>query len=99
MQRTAYDVISIPLPNTEAKMSKQTTPTEEQKKIAFQLGLDPDRLAQQVALNQRSDEGEARSPYVSFSTADCAALGASHCTSPPTIPTRSCGRCWIRPRA
>ena len=74
MERTAYDVFSIELPNKENKMFKPAT--EEQKKIAFQLGLDPDRLAQQVALNnQHSDEGEARSPYVSFSTADLRRAG------------------------
>ena len=73
MERTAYDFFSIELPNKENKMFKPAT--EEQKKIAFQLGLDPDRLAQQVALNQRSDEGEARSPYVSFSTGDLRRAG------------------------
>ena len=70
MTRTAYDVISIELfNNKEDKMSKHTAATEDQKKIAFQLGLDPDKLAQQVALNaQRSDDD--RSLYTSFSTSD-----------------------------
>jgi hypothetical protein len=71
MERIAFDVISIELFNKENKMSKHIAATEDQKRIAFQLGLDPDALAQQVALNsQRSDGDGDRSPYVSFSTAD-----------------------------
>jgi hypothetical protein len=70
MQRTAYDVISIELfNNEEINMSRQTQPTEDQRKIAFQLGLDPDRLAQQVALSSQNSDSD-RSPYVSFSTAN-----------------------------
>ena len=44
MERTAYDVISIELFNKENKMSKHTATEEKQRKIALQLGLDPDRL-------------------------------------------------------
>ncbi len=44
---------------------KETTPTEEQRRIAWQLNLDPEEFARQVALNQRSTDSGL---YVSFST-------------------------------
>jgi hypothetical protein len=63
--RTAFDVISLPIQKEHTSMN---TVTDEQRAIAHQLGLDPAQLAQQVALNSRGD-GD-RSPYVSFSVRD-----------------------------
>lgn len=51
-------------------MSKDIQPTEEQRKIAWALGLDAEKLADQVALNQR--EPRERGEFVSFSTQDLA---------------------------
>ncbi len=66
----AYDVISNPLlPTRIGKMTKQLVPTDEERAIAHQLGLDPARLAAQVALNSRGDSAD-RSPYVSLSVSE-----------------------------
>jgi hypothetical protein len=45
-------------------------PKEDQRKIAWALGLDPEKLADQVALNQR--EPRERGEYVTLSTRDLA---------------------------
>jgi hypothetical protein len=80
----AYDVILNLLPSTKKRigeMSKQQiVPTEEERAIAHQLGLDPAKLAQQVALNSRRDGGDSadRSPYISFSIGELRQRGDAY---------------------
>ncbi len=78
MERIAYDVISLPifLPQRreKQKVSKHSsnviaTPSDDEREIAFQFGLDPAKFAQQVALNHR-EGGTEKGLYVSTSTGE-----------------------------
>ena len=73
MERTAYDVISLPIQKERTSMHAVT---DEQRAIAHQLGLDPEKFAERIALNSR-DEGD-RSPYISFSVSDIGGRGSSY---------------------
>jgi hypothetical protein len=78
--KTTYDVISLPIQKERTSM---ITVTDEQRAIAHQLGLDPEKLAQRVALNSRG-EGDC-SPYISFSVSNIAGRGSYHNQAPNIV--------------